>query len=92
MENEKLRVTVVFLARAGDVVGKHFAKLEFNHNPTLNELIEEIGKKISKRFYHGVREGRLVLAVFVNGKPVDEPSYILKNGDRVVFTTPEMGG
>ncbi len=88
----KVRVTTVFLARAGDVVGRHIAVLEFDDDPTLNELIEEIGRRISPRFYKGVREGRLVFAVFVNGKPVDEPNYKLKNGDRVVFTTPEMGG
>ncbi|NPA99349.1 MAG: MoaD/ThiS family protein [Crenarchaeota archaeon] len=87
-----MRVTVVFLARAGQVTGKHLAKIELPEGATINDLLEEIGRTISKRFYRGVKEGRLVFTIFVNGKPVDEPNYRLKNGDRVVFTTPEMGG
>ncbi len=88
-----VNVTVVFLARAGEVVGKHFARLVLEgDDPTLMDLIEEIGRRISKRFYRGVVDGRLVFAVFVNGKPVGDLYYRLRDGDRVVFTTPEMGG
>ncbi len=87
-----MQVTIVFLARAGQVVGKHLAKLELPEKATIEDLLEEIDKKISKRFYRGVKEGRLVFTIIVNGKPVDEPGYRLKDGDRVVFTTPEMGG
>ena len=86
-------VTVVFLARAGDIVGKHFIRIQLDRgDPDLKHLIEEIGKQISPRFYRGVMTGRLVFSIFVNGKPVDELSYKLKDGDRIVFTTPEMGG
>ncbi len=87
-----MKVTTVFLARAGQVVGKHLAKLELPEEATIEDLLEEIGRKISRRFYRGVKEGRLVFTIIVNGKPVDEPGYKLKDGDRVVFTTPEMGG
>ena len=88
-----VNVRVVFLARAGEVVGRHFAKLVLEKDdPTLMDLIEEIGRRISKRFYRGVVEGRLVFAVFVNGKPVGDLYYRLHDGDRIVFTTPEMGG
>ncbi len=45
-----MRVTIVFLARAGQIVGKHLAKLELPEKATIEDLIEEIGKKISKRF------------------------------------------
>ncbi len=87
-----MQVTIVFLARAGQVVGKYLAKLELPEKATIEDLLEEIGKKISKRFYRGVKEGRLVFTIIVNGRPVGEPRYRLKDGDRVVFTTPEMGG
>ncbi|MCD6301283.1 MAG: MoaD/ThiS family protein [Staphylothermus sp.] len=85
-------VKTVFLARAGDVVGKHIHGFELPEGATLRDLIKEIGEKLSRRFYEGVMTGRLVFAIFVNGKPVDELDYRLKDGDRVVFTTPEMGG
>lgn len=87
-----IKVRAVFLARAGDVVGKHFHDFILDDNATLKDLIEAIGKELSPRFYKGVKSGRLVFAIFVNGKPVDEPGYRLKNNDRIVFTTPEMGG
>ncbi len=88
-----VNVTVVFLARAGDIVRKHFIRMQLDHDdPDLKYLIEEIGKQISPRFYRGVITGRLVFSIFVNGRPVDELSYKLKDGDRIVFTTPEMGG
>ncbi len=86
-------VTVVFLARAGEVVGKHIAKLSIGkEDPTLKDVIEEIGRNISSRFYRGIVSGRLVFAIFVNGKPVDEWNYRVRDGDRIVFTAPEMGG
>ncbi len=88
-----VNITVVFLARAGEVVGRHFVRIRLDkEEPTLRDLIEEIGRNISQRFYRGFINGRLVFAVFVNGKPVDELDHTLKDGDRVVFTTPEMGG
>ncbi len=87
-----MRVTIVFLARAGQITGKYLVKLELPEEATIEDLLGEIGKKISKRLYRGIKEGRLVFTIIINGKPVDEPWYRLKDGDRVVFTTPEMGG
>ncbi len=87
-----IRVKTVFLARAGDIVGKHVHEFTLPEGSTLKDLIKEIGEKLSKRFYEGVVNGRLIFSIFVNGKPVDELNYKLSDGDRVVFTTPEMGG
>ncbi len=32
------------------------------------------------------------LAVIVNGKPIDELNYRLRDDDQIVFATPEVGG
>jgi len=87
-----LKVTVVFLARALQVVGKPFVQVELEDDATLETLLEKIGKEISPRFYRGVKEGRLVFAVFMDGKPIMSPKTELRDGARIVFTTPEMGG
>jgi molybdopterin converting factor small subunit len=88
-----VNVTIVFLARAGEAVGKHLVRLSIKRdNPSLKDLIDEIGRSISSGFYRGVMSGRLVFTIFVNGKPVSEWNYRIRDGDRIVFTTPEMGG
>lgn len=87
-----MKVTVVFLARALQVVGKPFVQVELEDDATLETLLEKIGKEISPRFYRGVKEGRLVFAVFMDGKPIMSPKTELRDGARIVFTTPEMGG
>ncbi len=43
-----MQVTVVFLARAGQIVGKHLAKLELPEKATIEDLIEEIGERSAR--------------------------------------------
>ncbi len=89
-----MRVRVVFLARAGDIVGpgKRFAILDLNDDATLRDLLVKIKEEVSERLGKGVLEGRLVFTISVNGVEVSNWDLRLKEGDEVVFTTPEMGG
>jgi len=89
-----LKVRVMFLARAGDIVGpgKRVVELELPDNATLRDLIQAIKEKVSKRLGEGVLSGRLIFTISVNGVEVADLNYKLSDGDHVVFTTPEMGG
>ncbi len=92
MEGEPIKVTAVFLARAGEVVGKHIVELQLPKDARLKDLIKAIGEKVSRRFADGVLSGKLIFLTIVDGNPVYDLNTKLKNGSRVVFTTPEMGG
>lgn len=89
-----MKVRVMFLARAGDIVGpsKRVVELELPDNATLRDLIQAIKEKVSKRLGEGVLSGRLIFTISVNGVEVADLNYKLSDGDHVVFTTPEMGG
>lgn len=87
-----MRIKIVFLGRASEITKKYTAVLELKEGATLEDLIKLIGEKISKRFYKRYREGHYVFIPIVNNIPVNDPKYVLKDGDRVVFITPEMGG
>jgi len=47
-----------------------------------------VSRVISDRYF----KGHYIFVLYVNGVPTDDPNRELKNGDRVVFITPEMGG
>ena len=79
-----MRIQVVFLGRAAEVVKKE--------GSTLEDLIRVTGKKISRRFYRRYVEGHYVFIPLVNNVPINNPKYVLRDRDRVVFITPEMGG
>ncbi len=87
-----MRIQVVFLGRAAEIVKKHVVKLELKEGLTLEDLIKVIGEKISRRFYRRYVEGHYVFIPLVNNVPINNPKYVLRDGDRVVFITPEMGG
>ncbi len=87
-----MHVHVVFLGRASEIIGRYFTILRLKENATLDDLIREIGRRINERFYKRYIDGHFVFIALVNNKPVIDPRYTLKDGDRVVFITPEMGG
>lgn len=89
-----MRVRVMFLARAGDIVGpgRRVVELDLPNNATLRDLLIAIRDKVSKRLGDGVLSGRLIFTISVNGVEVADLGHELSDGDHVVFTTPEMGG
>ena len=89
-----IKVIVLFLHRAGELVGdKHrITKLELPDNATLKHLVFIIRDKISRRVGEGILSGRLWFNIIVDGVSVSHLNYPLKNGSRIVFLTPEMGG
>ena len=89
-----ISVTVLFLHRAGDLVGDRYriTKIELPDNATLKDLVIIIRDKINKRIGEGILAGRLWFNIIVDGVSVSHLNYPLKNGSRVVFLTPEMGG
>ncbi|RLG84135.1 MAG: molybdopterin converting factor [Thermoprotei archaeon] len=89
-----IKVTVIFLHRAGELVGdKHrITKLELPDNATLKDLVITIRNKISKRIGEGILSGRLWFNIIVDGISVSYLNHPLRNGSRIVFLTPEMGG
>ncbi len=89
-----MKIRVMFLARAGDIVGpgKRVVELELPDNATLRDLLVAIKDKVSKRLGEGVLSGRLIFTISVNGVEVADLNHRLNDGDHIVFTTPEMGG
>jgi len=90
-----IKIYVVFLGRASELVKerKSIFQLEVDDNTTLDELMKIIGERIDEKIYRRYIEGHYVFIPFVNNKPVSNPrEYVLRDGDRVVFITPEMGG
>ncbi len=87
-----MRVTVVFLHRAGDIAGRYMARLDLPENATLRDLLYAIREKVSRRLADGVLNGRLFFNILVDGVPARGLDTRLSDGSRVVFLTPEMGG
>ncbi len=89
-----MRVTVVFLARAGDIVdpSKRVITLELPEGATLKDLFLEISKSVSRRLGEGVLSGRLIFKIWVDGVETADFMMKLKDGSRITISTPEMGG
>ncbi len=89
-----MKVTLVLLARAGDLVGKNKRVhiIDLPDESTLYDLVIFIKENISRRLGEGILSGRLIFAIYVNGTQVLSLDTSLRDGDRVVITTPEMGG
>jgi len=89
-----MKVTLVLLARAGDLAGKNrrVYVIDLPEEATLRDLVLFIKENISRRLGEGILSGRLILAIYVNGTQVLSLDTRLRDGDRVVVTTPEMGG
>jgi len=89
-----IKVTVLFLHRAGELVGDKYriTKLELPDNAALKDLVITIRDKINRRVGEGILSGRLWFNIIVDDVSVSYLNYPLKNGSRIVFLTPEMGG
>lgn len=89
-----IKVTVLFLHRAGELIGDKYRiiKLDLPDNATLKDLVVTIRDRINRRVGEGILHGRLWFNIIVDGISVSHLNYPLKNGSRVVFLTPEMGG
>ncbi len=89
-----MKVTLVLLARAGDLVGgkRRVHVIDLREGATLHDLVLFIRDSISRRLGEGILSGRLIFAIYVNGTQVLSLNTRLRDGDRVVVTTPEMGG
>ncbi len=89
-----MKVTITFLGRASDLVdkGSRVLVIEVPEGSTLKELFEIVKERISKRIGEGILEGRLFFYISVNDVGVNTLNYVLKDGDRITITTPEMGG
>lgn len=89
-----MRVTITFLGRASDLISGSSRVLvaELPDGSTLRNLFEVVKEGVSKRIGEGVLEGRLFLYISVNDVGVSTLNHVLRDGDRVTITTPEMGG
>uniref|UniRef100_A0A7C4HET4 Molybdopterin converting factor n=1 Tax=Staphylothermus marinus TaxID=2280 RepID=A0A7C4HET4_STAMA len=87
-----MKITVVFLGRASELVGKSIIEIDMPENSTLKDLLEKIGEMIDQSIYRRFVEGHYVFVTYINDKPVVNPNTVLKDNDRVVLITPEMGG
>lgn len=89
-----MKVTITFLGRASDLISGNTRVLvvELPEGSTLRDLFEMIKAKINRRIGEGILEGRLFLYISVNDVGVNTLNYVLRDGDRVTITTPEMGG
>lgn len=89
-----MRVRVLFLHRAGDLVppDKRAVELELRDNATLKDLLYAIRDKVSKRIGEGILEKRLIFNIVVNGLSVIDLNYKLPKDATVMIMTPEMGG
>ena len=87
-------MTVVFLARAGDIVGpdNRIVSLNLPEEATLGDLFRVIKENVSRRLGEGVLSGRLIFRIWVDGVETFNLSHKLRDGSRVIVTTPEMGG
>ena len=90
----EMKVTVVFLARAGDIVdpSNRVVELELPEGSILRDLFREISKTVSRRLGDGVLSGRLVFKIWVDGVETANFLMRLRDGSRVTISTPEMGG
>jgi len=87
-----MKVYVVLLGRAGDLAGTTSLTLELPENSKIADLIRAIGEKINPVLAKRYFEGHYIFIIHVNGVAIDNPNYVLRDGDRVVLITPEMGG
>ena len=87
-----VKVTVVFLGRASEIAGVNIVDVELVDGAKLKDLIEVLGERVSRVISDRYFKGHYIFVLYVNGVPTDDPNRELKNGDRVVFITPEMGG
>ncbi|MEM3346411.1 MAG: MoaD/ThiS family protein [Desulfurococcaceae archaeon] len=87
-----LKVTVVFLGRASEIARRSLVEVELPEESTVLDLLKKLGDEIHPDLFRRFIEGHYVFVTYINGVPTIDPSTKLKDGDRVTFITPEMGG
>lgn len=87
-----MKIRVVLTGRASDLAGRFWLDVELPEGATLDELVKAVSERVNPKIYKRFSQGHYVFVTFVNDRPVLDPSYRLKDGDRVTFVTPEMGG
>ncbi|MEM2021658.1 MAG: MoaD/ThiS family protein [Zestosphaera sp.] len=88
-----MKITVTFLGRASELIeGEKIVEIELSKGATLTDLLKVVRDRVSRRVGEGVLESRLLLYISVNGVGVSSLNHVLRDGDSVVFLTPEMGG
>lgn len=87
-----MKITLVLLGRASEIAGGGVYSVELEEGSKLRDLVRVIGEKISPVLAERYSMGHYIFVFHVNGVPVDNLDYPLKNGDRVTLITPEMGG
>jgi molybdopterin synthase sulfur carrier subunit len=87
-----LKVTVVFLGRASDLVGVNIVELELPEGSKLRDLVKTIGEKINPIIADRYFKGHYISIIHINGVATNDLERELRDGDRITFITPEMGG
>jgi len=87
-----LKIKIIFLGRASEIMGRSLIVLDLPENTRLIELIKIIGEKYNPVFYDRYVKGHYIYVPYINGKPVIDPNYVIKESDHIVFITQETSG
>lgn len=87
-----MKVGVVILGRASEIAGTNYIELDLPKGARLRDLIRKIGEKTNPILADRYFKGHYIFVVYINGLPVDDPDFEIKEGDRITLITPEMGG
>jgi molybdopterin synthase sulfur carrier subunit len=87
-----LKITVIFLGRASDLAGVNIVELELAEGSRLRDLLKIIGEKINPVIAERYFKGHYVSVIHINGVATNDLDRELRDGDRITFITPEMGG
>jgi len=87
-----LKITVIFLGRASDLAGVNIVELELAEGSRLRDLLKIISEKINPVIVERYFKGHYVSVIHINGVATNDLDRELRNGDRITFITPEMGG
>lgn len=87
-----MKITVIFLGRASDLAGVNIVELELAEGSRLRDLLKIIGEKINPVIAERYFKGHYVSVIHINGVATNDLDRELRDGDRITFITPEMGG
>ena len=87
-----MKITVIFLGRASDLAGVNIVELELAEGSRLRDLLKIISEKINPVIVERYFKGHYVSVIHINGVATNDLDRELRDGDRITFITPEMGG
>lgn len=87
-----MKISVVILGRASEIAGLNYIELVLPSGAKLKDLIQALGERTNPELASRYFKGHYVFVIYVNGVAVDNPDHEIKDGDRVMLITPEMGG